>query len=108
MGEEFKRNPETEQEKVSKVLDVVAYGELDEKEMDKAKDKAVPFANKLNTHEYLKDAELPDYLPRKGSEIETGKRFSEEKMSVFAAAKLLKTKLGDKYSVFHLNYLKQH
>lgn len=107
-GENFKSKPKTDTEWASDKLDVVAFGELPEKAMVKAKDKAVPFGGKINAHEHLKQVELPAYLPRTGAEITSGHRFDEQPMTVIAAAKQLRMELGVRYSAFHLNYLKQH
>lgn len=107
-GESFQAQPDTEQVKAGKALDRVAYGDLPEQELTKAKDKAVPFGGRLDTHAHLKEVELPTYLPRKGTEIDAGKRFDEKPMSHIAAAKLLKAELGEGYGQFHLTYLKQH
>lgn len=107
-GESFASKPKSDTEKAGDMLDVAAFGGLSEKDMDKAKDKAVPFANTLDTFEHLKKVKLPSYLPRQGSEIITGQRFEEKPMTSIAAAKLLKAELGSEYNVFHLNYLKQH
>ena len=106
-GENFASKPQTDQEKAGIQLDIAAYGNLSEKEMDKAKDKAVPFAG-LDSFEHLKQVDLPKFLPRQGSEITTGQRFDEKPMSSIAAAKLIKAELGDRYSPYHLNYVKQN
>jgi hypothetical protein len=107
-GENFKAKPATSTEQASKQLDRVAFGELDEKAMTKAKDKAVPFGGKLDAHAHLKSIELPTYLPRTGSEITSGHRFDEQPLTVMAAAVQLKQALGSSYSAFHLQHLKQH
>lgn len=106
-GESFASKPDTDQQKAGHQLDVAAYGDLSEKDMDKAKDKAVPFAG-LDSFEHLKHVDLPQFLPRQGSEITTGQRFEEKPMTSIAAAKLIKSDLGTRYNAFHLNYLKQH
>lgn len=106
-GESFASQPKTDQQKTANQLDIAAYGDLSQKDMDKAKDKAVPFAG-LDSFEHLKRIELPSYLPRQGSQITSGQRFDEKPMSSIAAAKILKTELGGRYNPFHLNYLKLH
>lgn len=105
-GENFKAKPKTATELAGDELDTSAFGALPEKDMVKAKDKAVPFGGKIDAHQHLKDVELPAYLPRKGNEITSGHRFEEQPMTVIAAAKQLRTELGYLYSEFHLNYLK--
>jgi len=107
-GENFKAKPKTATELAGDALDTAAFGDLPEKDMVKAKDKAVPFGGKIDSHQHLKDVELPAYLPRKGNEITSGHRFEEQAMTVIAAAKQLRAELGDRYSEFHLNYLKTH
>ena len=107
-GQSFASKPQTNQEKAANKLDTAAYGDLSSKDMDKAKDKAVPFAGELDTFEHLKHINTPTFIPRQGTEITTGQRFEEKPMSSIAAAKLLKSELGDRYNAFHLNYVKQH
>jgi hypothetical protein len=107
-GDSFKSKPKTATELVGDELDKAAFGALPEKDMVKAKDKAVPFGGKIDAHQHLKSVDLPTYLPKKGAEITSGHRFDEQPMTIIAAAKQLRAELGERYSEFHLNYLKNH
>ncbi|MCX8581424.1 DDE-type integrase/transposase/recombinase [Gilliamella sp. B3482] len=72
IGEEYKSKGDTEIEQAAKVMDQVAYPDMTEDEIKKAKQKQVaPFDGKLNTLSYLDDINHPAYFIQKGSEIET-------------------------------------
>lgn len=71
IGEEFKSAPKTQAQHAADAMDEAAYPGLDEDELKKAREKkSVPFGNALNAHSYLKDVELPAYLPRGGTQID--------------------------------------
>lgn len=107
-GEEFQAKPKTANQRAGDLLDQTAFGNLPEKEMARAKDKAVPFGGRIDAHEHLKQVDLPTYLPRKGNAITSGHRFDEQPMTIIAAAKQLRAELGERYTEFHLNYLKNN
>lgn len=74
IGEEYKSHANTDIEKAAKAIDAVAYPDMTEEQIKKAKQKQVtPFGGKLNAISYLDDIEHPTYLAsmHKGSEIET-------------------------------------
>lgn len=71
IGQEFKAAPKTDAQRAADTMDAAAYPGMDADEVRKAREKkAVPFGNSLNAHSYLKDVELPSYLPRGGTQIE--------------------------------------
>lgn len=71
IGEEFKSPPKTEAQRAADAMDEAAYPGLDADELKKARDKKVtPFGNALNAHSYLKEVEVPTFLPRTGTQIE--------------------------------------
>lgn len=68
-GQEYKALPETAIEQAAAAMDELAYPELD---ANQARSKQIaPFGGTLNAHGHLKDIELPTYLPRQGSTIDT-------------------------------------
>lgn len=72
IGAEYKAAPRTEAELAAKTMDAKAYPGMDADEVKAAREKkAAPFEGKLVAHSYLQDVELPTYLPRNGTEIET-------------------------------------
>ena len=90
-GEEFNRQPHTEVEKAKKVTDKVAYGDKTQEEIDKAKEKnAMPFGG-LDAHSHLKDVQQPDYMKRRGTELNVPDRvsFEEKPLSKIQASKAM-------------------
>lgn len=69
VGQEFKSLPDTAIETAAKIMDDLAYPEMDAKQA-RAKNVA-PFGGKLDAHEHLKKIEKPAYLPREGTTIAT-------------------------------------
>lgn len=93
-GQEYKAQPETAIEKAAKVMDELAYPAQDAKQ---ARSKQVtPFGGKLDSHEHLKDIELPTYLPRQGSTIETPEHLRTDmpKLSALQAMQRIVTAIG--------------
>ncbi len=72
IGAEYKRTAKTQAEHAATAMDEAAYPGLSVDEVKAARSKrATPFEGKLNAHSYLHDVELPAYLPRQGSAIDT-------------------------------------
>jgi hypothetical protein len=96
-GQNFRANPQTINEAAGKALDRVAYGEQPAEEIEKAKRKnAAPFGGLMDAHSHLANAELPTYLPRKGTDITVPDRVtvSEAPLSRVQASKALVVMLG--------------
>lgn len=96
-GESFKANPQTINEAAGRALDRVAYGEKSLEEIDQAKRKnAAPFDGLVDAHSYLGKVELPQYLPRKGTEINVPNRVTVDAAPLTrgAACKALVAMLG--------------
>jgi hypothetical protein len=72
IGAEYKRTAKTQAEDAATAMDEAAYPGLSVDEVKAARAKRVtPFEDKLNTHSYLQDIQLPAYLPRQGRAIDT-------------------------------------
>lgn len=71
IGAEFKRTAKTQAEQAATAMDEAAYPGMAADEVKAARSKRVTPFNGLNAHGYLRDIELPAYLPRQGTAIET-------------------------------------
>lgn len=78
IGEGFAQLPDSTIETNKKSLDKLAYGDLEKAAMKKAKQQnAQPFfktTGSLNAHSHLKNASLPAYMNRPGSEVDVPNR----------------------------------
>jgi hypothetical protein len=93
IGEEYKSKGDTEIEQAAKVMDQVAYPNMTEDEIKKAKQKQVaPFGGKLNTLDYLDNIEHPAYLAsaKKGNEIETPEHLKPAATTLTLTAALMR------------------
>lgn len=88
VGEEFKSLPDTAIETASKMMDELAYPDMD---ANKARSKNVaPFGGKLDAHEHLKDIEKPEYLTRTGTTIATPSHLENSVSMLSATEAMLK------------------
>lgn len=95
-GQEFKRQPDTLVEKAGKRADAVAFPDMDEKAIKRAKEQnAVPFGG-LDAHSHIKDVYIPDYLDRRGTELYVPDRTRVEiqPLSQVEACRMLVRQLG--------------
>ncbi|OCG20052.1 integrase [Gilliamella sp. App2-1] len=93
IGEEYKSKGDTEIEQAAKAMDQVAYPDMNDDEIKKAKQKQVaPFGGKLNTLDYLDDIEHPTYLAsaKKGNEIETPEHLKPATTTLTLTAALMR------------------
>lgn len=87
-GMEYKSQPETAIEHAAKVMDELAYPDLDAKA---ARAKSVtPFGGQLDSHRHLQKVEHPTYLQRQGSEIETPEHLRAEAPKLSAMQAMLR------------------
>lgn len=68
-GEGYKSHADTPAEVASKQMDALAYPDQDAAKARQKK--AVPFGGHIKAHSYLQDVEMPSFLQRPGTEIET-------------------------------------
>lgn len=91
IGEEYKSKGDTEIEQAAKAMDQVAYPNMTEDEIKKAKQKQVaPFGGKLNTLSYLDDINHPAYFEQKGNEIETPEHLKPATTTLTLTAALMR------------------
>jgi len=109
IGEEYKAMPHTAIEQAASAMDEQAYPGLSADEIKAARAKRItPFEGELKAHSYLQDIELPSYLPRRGTAHDlTAPRVELAPLSHVEAAKLLKARLGDGWSVERFRWLQQ-
>lgn len=103
-GESHQSKPDTERDIQAKALDKLAYGDVSEKDIKKARDKNVaPFSHRaeggLDAHGHLHDVAVPDYLPRRGTLVKVPSPIVEPTaIPVVRAAKHLQEVLGSRYT----------
>ncbi|MNT10039.1 hypothetical protein D3C72_1448510 [compost metagenome] len=68
-GEGYKSQADTPAEVAGKAMDELAYPGQDAAKARQKK--AVPFGGQIKAHSYLQDVEMPTFMPRSGTEIET-------------------------------------
>ena len=91
IGEEYKSKGDTEIEQAAKAMDQVAYPNMTEDEIKKAKQKQVaPFGGQLNTLSYLDDINHPAYFEQKGNEIETPEHLKPATATLTLTAALMR------------------
>ncbi|MDU0512265.1 integrase, partial [Pseudomonas aeruginosa] len=71
IGEEFRPHAETPAQKARKEAARLAMGaNSDAEEQAARKAKAIPFGGRLKPYQHIEDAQLPTFMPRKGSELQ--------------------------------------
>ncbi len=88
VDDEYKSLPDSVADKNRKAADKAAYGGTQE-EIKKAKDKNVAPFGGLVTHSHLKDVEQPNYMPKRGSDIDVPNRFQEKPEQILQGSELL-------------------
>lgn len=106
---EFKSIAETPAQKAVQAIEQLMTGTSSAGEAEeRRKAKALPLGGKLNPYKPLDDAELPTFMPRRGTEHKlTGPVVELPLLSHVAAAKRLKTMIGDLWTADVMATLKQ-
>lgn len=109
IGEEFRRHAETPAQRARKAAEKLAMGEeTDEGVAAARKEKRIPFNGKLKPYQYMDDARLPDFLPRRGTQHDLVAPIIETPpLNVIQIAKRLQPEFAD-WSSHHLAWLNQH
>lgn len=72
IGETYKRHADTPAQMNRKALEQIATGTDSVEAAEKArKAKKLPFGGAIDPHKHLTDTVLPDYLPKRGTDVET-------------------------------------
>ncbi|WP_430318046.1 DDE-type integrase/transposase/recombinase [Pseudomonas nitroreducens] len=112
IGEAFQQHAETPARKARKEAARLAMGvETETEEQAARKAKAIPFGGKLKPFQHIEDAQLPAFLPRKGSELQlnvTVATVELKPMSHAAAAKALRARMGADWTAESLSWLKSN
>ncbi|HCA23629.1 MAG TPA: integrase [Pseudomonas sp.] len=91
IGSDFKSHSETPAQAAKKVLEQLATETQTEEEAKAArKAKALPFGGRIDPNKHITDTELPAYLPKRGTELETNTdvaAIEPSRLTHFAAAK---------------------
>jgi predicted DNA-binding transcriptional regulator AlpA len=95
VGEAFKRHAETPAQVARKEAAKLAMGVDTQEDLDAArKAKAIPFGGQLKPYQHIDDAQLPTYLPKRGTDLNVNLPTIElQPMTHVAAAKLLRPRV---------------
>lgn len=109
IGEEHKRHADTPAQVARRDAERLATGSQTDAEVAAArKAKAIPFGGQLRPYQHIDDANLPAFIPRRGTEHELiAPTVEVPPLSHVAAAKLLRTKVAN-WSAESLAWLKTH
>ena len=109
IGEAFKRMADTPAQVARKEAAKLAMGAETEEDVAAArKAKAIPFGGQLQPYKHIDDAQLPTFMPRRGTEHElAAPTVVAPPLSIFAAAKRLQARFTD-WSPEHYAWLSQH
>ncbi|HBP5182389.1 TPA: transposase family protein [Pseudomonas aeruginosa] len=112
IGEEFRPHAETPAQKARKEAARLAMGvDTDAEEQAARKAKAIPFGGRLKPYQHIEDAQLPTFMPRKGSELQldvTLPTVESKPLSHPAAAKILRARLDGVWSPESMLWLKSN
>jgi hypothetical protein len=109
IGEAFKRHAETPAQVARKEAAKLAMGVNTQEELDAArKAKAIPFGGQLKPYQHIDDAQLPTYLPKRGTELDVNLPTIELRpLTYVAAAKLLRVRVPA-WSAESMSWLKSN
>ncbi|WP_432719879.1 DDE-type integrase/transposase/recombinase [Jeongeupia wiesaeckerbachi] len=100
IGQSYRAHADTPAQLAAKEVEQLATGATTPAEAEAArKAKALPFGGRFNPYKHVEDAQLPTYLPRRGTEHGlTPPKVELPPLNVFELAKLLKPRLGDAWT----------
>jgi hypothetical protein len=109
IGEAFRRHAETPAQISRKAAARLAMGADTEDEVKTArKEKRIPFNGELKPYQHIADAQLPDFMPRRGTQHDlVAPTIETPPLNVIQIAKRLKPEFAD-WSSHHLTWLNQH
>lgn len=109
IGQSFKRHADTPAQTARKEADRLAMGaETDEEAQQARKDGAIPFGGKLKPYQRIEDAQLPTFMPRRGTQHDLVLPSIEiPPLNHIEAAKQLRARLGDAWTSESMAWLKE-
>ncbi|PHR68476.1 hypothetical protein [Alcanivorax sp.] len=110
LGEEYKAHADTKADTERKAIErLVTESGTDEEAATKRKAKAVPFGGKVDPMKPVTDTPVPDYIPKRGTELDLGDtpRVEAVRLTHVQAAKRLANRMGDRWEPTHFQWLQQ-
>jgi len=110
IGERYKRHADTPAQKARKEIEqLVMQADSPDAAAAKRKRKALPFDGRIDPYKPVTDTPLPDYLPRRGTELDVPRPYIETPLLTHVqAAKRIKALLGDAWSADSYPWLERH
>ncbi len=109
IGESFKAAAETTSQKAKKAIEQIMTGTESVEDAEKArKSKAIPLGGEFDPYKPLDDAQLPEYMPKRGTEHSLkAPQVETPNLSVTQLAKRLSKKFGADWKPENFAWLKQ-
>jgi transposase InsO family protein len=109
IGETFRSHADTALETNRKEVERFSMGAgSDAEAAEKRKRGATPFAGQLDPMKPITDTQLPDYLPKRGTELDVqAPTVQALRLNHVEAARRLRDRLGDEWTGEHYNWLVQ-
>ena len=110
MDEGYSRPADTQAQKAKAAIEQIMTGTETTAEAEAArKAKTLPLQGKFNPYKPLDDAQLPEYMPRRGQEHSLqAPTVVTQPLTHLQAAKVLRAKLGDAWQPEHFKWLQSH
>jgi hypothetical protein len=110
IGQSFKRHADTPAQVARKEADRLAMGaETDEEAKQASKAGAIPFGGRLKPYQRIEDAQLPAFMPRRGTQHDLVLPTIEiPPLNHIEAAKQLRARLGDVWTSNSMSWLKEN
>lgn len=109
IGETFRSHADTELDTNRKTVERLSMeSDTDTEAEKKRKSGATPFGGRVDAMKPITDTKLPEYLPRKGEQLDIdAPKVRPLRLNHVEAAKRLKNRLGDEWSGEHYQWLTQ-
>lgn len=110
IGETFKSHADTELDTNRKAVEKLAMGVDSEADLaDARKQHKTPFGGTVDPMKPIDETKLPDYLPKRGSEMEVkAPRIEALRLTPVEAAKRLRERMPNEWTPNHYSWLAQH
>lgn len=109
LGEEYKAHADTMADTERKAIERLVTGaSTDQEAVKRRKAKTVPFGGKVDPMKPITDTPLPDYLPKRGTDLDLQAPTVEAlRLNHVQAAKQLRSRLGDEWRPEYFQWLQQ-